>query len=180
MALSKQHLGLPTVSSKDSQVCCYFIHVYIWFFSAIYVSIIGQQGFWITDWTWYPWHQISWWRHQMETFSALLAICAGNSPVPGEFPTQRLVTRSFDVFFDLHLNKRLSKQSWGRWLETLSCPLWRHRNGKTQILATKKDLSHQVSKLVVFARFHVKGLPKPPECWGILNYENNWLSETLL
>ena len=54
----------------------------------------------------------AWWRHQMETFSALLAICAGNSPVPGEFPTQRPVTRSFDVFFDLHPNKRLSKQWW--------------------------------------------------------------------
>ena len=37
----------------------------------------------------------------METFSALLAICAGNSPAPGEFPSQRPVTRSFDVFFDL-------------------------------------------------------------------------------
>ena len=52
-----------------------------------------------------------WWRHQMETFSTLLAICAGNSPGTGEFPAQRPVTRSFDVFFDLHLNKRLSKQS---------------------------------------------------------------------
>ena len=41
----------------------------------------------------------------METFSALLAICAGNSPVPGEFPTQRPVTRSFDVYFDLRPNK---------------------------------------------------------------------------
>ena len=41
----------------------------------------------------------------METFSALLAICAGNSPVTGEFPAQRPVTRSFDVFFDLCLNK---------------------------------------------------------------------------
>ena len=60
--------------------------------------------------------------------SSLLAICAGNSPVPGEFPTQRPVTRSFDVFFDLGLNDRLSKQSWGWWLETLSCPLWRHPN----------------------------------------------------
>ena len=49
----------------------------------------------------------SWWRHQMETFSVLLAICAGNSPVTGEFPSQRPVTRSFDVFFDLRLNKRL-------------------------------------------------------------------------
>ena len=45
----------------------------------------------------------------METFSALLAICAWNSAVPGEFPAQRPVTRSFDVFFDLRLNKRLSK-----------------------------------------------------------------------
>ena len=44
----------------------------------------------------------------METFSALLAICAGNSPVPGEFPTQRPVTRSFDVYFDLRPDKRLS------------------------------------------------------------------------
>ena len=43
----------------------------------------------------------------METFSALLAICAGNSPVTGEFPTQRPVTGNFDVFFDLRLNKRL-------------------------------------------------------------------------
>ena len=74
------------------------------------------------------WHGNTWWRHQMETFSALLAICAGNSPVPGEFPTQRPVTRSFDVFFDLRLNKRLSKQSWGWWFETPSRPLWRHRN----------------------------------------------------
>ena len=71
---------------------------------------------------------ISWRRHQMETFSALLTICAGNSPVPGEFPTQRPVTWSFDVFFDLRLNKRLSKQSWGWWFETLSRPLWRHCN----------------------------------------------------
>ena len=70
----------------------------------------------------------SWWRHQMETFSAVLAICAGNSPVPGEFPAQRPVTRSFDVLFDLRPNKRLSKQSWGWWFETLSRPFWRHRN----------------------------------------------------
>ena len=70
----------------------------------------------------------SWWRHQMETFSALLAICAGNSPVPGEFPAQRPVTRSFAVFFDLRANKRLSKQWRGWWFETPSRPLWRHCN----------------------------------------------------
>ena len=64
-----------------------------------------------------PVTSVSWWRHQMETFSAWLALCAGNSPVPGEFPAQRPATRSFDVFFDLRLNKRLSKQSWGWWFE---------------------------------------------------------------
>ena len=53
----------------------------------------------------------------METFSTLLAVCAGNSPVPGEFPAQRPVTRSVDVFFDLRPNKRLSKQTWGWWFE---------------------------------------------------------------
>ena len=51
---------------------------------------------------------ISWWRHEMETFSALLAICAGRSPIAGEFPAQRPVTRSFDISFDLRLNERLS------------------------------------------------------------------------
>ena len=70
----------------------------------------------------------TWWRHQMETFSALLAICAGNSSVIGEFPAQRPVTRSFDVFFHLCLNKRLSKQAWGWWFETRSRSLWRHCN----------------------------------------------------
>ena len=71
----------------------------------------------------------AWWRHQMEAFSALLAICAGNSPVPGEFPAQRPVTRNFDVFFDLRPNKRLSKQPWGWWFETPTGSSWRHYNG---------------------------------------------------
>ena len=50
----------------------------------------------------------SWRRHQLETLSALLAFCVGNSPVTSEFPAQMLVTRSFDVFFDLGLNKCLT------------------------------------------------------------------------
>ena len=79
----------------------------------------------------------SWWRHQMETFSALLAICAGNSPASGEFPAQRPVTRSFDVFFDLCLNERLRKQSWGWWFETLLCPVWRHCNDQDKCAYTR-------------------------------------------
>ena len=83
----------------------------------------------------------SWWRHQMKTVSALLAICAGNSPVPGELPAQKPVTRHFDVFFDLRPNKRLSKQSWGWWLETPSYSLWRHHN---VLCAFESALSHYI------------------------------------
>ena len=83
----------------------------------IYVATLSQ------------WRQTrSCWRHQMETFPALLAICAGNSPAPGEFPAQRPVSRSLDVFFDLRLSKCLSKQSWCWCFETPSSPLWRQCN----------------------------------------------------
>ena len=68
------------------------------------------------------------WRHQMETFSALLAFCEGNSPVTGEVPSESAVTPSFDVFFDLCPNKRLSKPSRRRWFKTPSHSLWRHPN----------------------------------------------------
>ena len=56
----------------------------------------------------------------------------GNSLVTGEFPALRPVTRSFDVSFDLRLNKRFSKQWWGWWVETPSRPLWRHCNDTGQ------------------------------------------------
>ena len=83
---------------------------------------------------------VTWWRHQMETFSALLAFCAGKSPAIGEFPTQKPVTWSFDVSLICALNKRLSKQSWGWWFETPSCSLWRHRN---ELLMTVKRCSRK-------------------------------------
>ena len=70
----------------------------------------------------------AWWRHQIEKFSTLLALCEGNTPVTGGFPSQRPVTRSFGVFYDLRLNKRLSKQSRRRWFWTSSRSLWRHCN----------------------------------------------------
>ena len=79
--------------------------------------------------------------------SALLAICAWNSPVPGEFPLQRPVTRGFDAFFDLRLNKQMRNQSWGSWLETLSRPLWRHCN-------TMPHVQLIISKSYFFQRFH--------------------------
>ena len=73
----------------------------------------------------------AWLRHQMETFTTLLALCAGNSPVTGEFPSQRPVTRGFDVCCDRRLSKWLSKQSRRRWFETPRSSLWRHSNETT-------------------------------------------------
>ena len=80
--------------------------------------------------TWESKLAFPWWRHQMETCSALLDLCVGNSSVTGEFPTQRPVTRSFDDFFDLRLNERLSKQSPGWWIETPMRSLWHHGDVK--------------------------------------------------
>ena len=82
--------------------------------------------------------------HQIEIFSALLAICVGNSPVTGEFPTQRPVMQSFDVYFDLCLNKRWSRQLEGRWVETPSRPLWHHCDEDKWVLVC-----------------HVEGFPLP-------------------
>ena len=72
---------------------------------------------------------IAWWRHQMETFSALLALCAGNSPVTGAFPAQGPVTRSFDVsLICAWINSWVNNREWGWWFETPSRSLWRPCN----------------------------------------------------
>ena len=83
----------------------------------------------------------AWWRHQMVTLSALLALCDGNSPVTGEFPSQRPVTQNFDVLFDLCLNKQLSKQLICPWFETPSCSLWHHCKKYLQYNFSVKELN---------------------------------------
>ena len=82
---------------------------------------------------------ISWIHHQMDTFSSSLALCAANIPVTGEFPPQRLVTQSFDVFSGLPLQKRLSKCSRRRWLGTPSRSLWCHRNDYEKLPAPRQN-----------------------------------------
>ena len=94
----------------------------------------------------------SWWRHQMETFSALLAIWAGNSPVTDEFPAQRSVTRNSDIFSDLRLNKRLSQQS----------DLWRHRTHYDDI------------EMVAFCRNDVTYLTTTHCCWDLQFSGRSW------
>ena len=82
-----------------------------------------------------------WWRHQMEAYCALLALRVGNSPVTGEFPAQVPVTRGFDAFFDLRLNKRLSKQSLGWWYETPSGLLWLQCTAVVIIMTASSNVS---------------------------------------
>ena len=89
---------------------------------------------------------LSWWRYQMETFFALLT---------GEIPAQRPVTRSFDVFFDLCLNKRLSKQSWGWWFMTPSRSLWRHCNDEEWPCMPSSPKMNEAS----FAKYFQKNSP---------------------
>ena len=66
----------------------------------------------------------------------------------GEFPTQRPVTSSFDVFFDLRLNKRLSKQPWGWRFETPSWPLWRHCNAENHHKPSRWMFKHTVNAYI--------------------------------
>ena len=84
------------------------------------------------------WHNdVFKWKH----FPRLLALCVGISTVTGEFPAQKPVTRSFDVFLDLRLDKQLSKQSWG-WFETSSRSLWRHCNDHEWIQSIWMQSTH--------------------------------------
>ena len=62
----------------------------------------------------------------METFFTLLTLCEGNPPITGGFPLQTPATQSFNIFFDMRLNKRFSKQSKRRRFETQLSILWRH------------------------------------------------------
>ena len=116
------HQWIPLTKASDAELWCF-----LW--SAPEYSII-QIRLCLLRWQNVAKNRIddSWWRHQMETFTALPAICAGNLPVTGEVPSQSPVMRSFDVFFDLRLNKRLSKQWWGWWFEMPSRSLWRQCN----------------------------------------------------
>ena len=92
---------------------------------------------------------------------------------PGEFLAQRLVSRSFDVFFDLRLNKRLSKQSWGWWFEMLSRPLWRHRN----VTMTYRTCILFQRRIIIMWLFNMNNkLPVLciPHCIRVTNRDPHW------
>ena len=102
----------------------------------------------------------------------------GDFTGPGEFPTQRPVTRSFDVFFDLRPNKRLSKQSWGWWFETLSRSLWRHCNGVVPLLEHRRyaspALTHRYFAYTPLNAFSRKEAPLCLHHWIQLILQTIW------
>ena len=82
------------------------------------------------------------WKYHRSTSPVLCMMTSSNGNIfrvtghlCGEFTGHRGIprTKASDAelwcYLDLHLNKRLSKQSWGWWFETLSRSLWRHGNG---------------------------------------------------
>ena len=118
--------------------CCkvllYFskIRYLVWFIFHFTNNIKTWLGFCTTDDYWQFTHRVrphAWWRHQMETFSPILVLCAGNSPDTGEFPALRPVTRSFDVFFSIcaTINGWVNKREAGDWRRHRA-PLWRQYN----------------------------------------------------
>ena len=101
--------------------------------------------------------QLVW--HPKQKGSNMMTSSNGNifrvtGPLCGEFtdlrwnPLTKPVTRSFDVVFDLRLDKRLSKQSWGWWFETPSCSLWRHCNVIISHTARSPDNTNQYNKIL--------------------------------
>ena len=74
------------------------------------------------------------------TIFYVMALCDGNPPATDGFPSQRPVKRSFDVFFDLHQNKRLSKHSRRRWFEMPSRSLYRHCNVQEEMTRNKDHI----------------------------------------
>ena len=103
----------------------------------ISMELFSMSNKWVTKTSTYFMGYIIWLKtkrhpHMMTSLNGNIfrvtgPLC-GEFTDPGEFPTQRPVTWSFDVFFDLRLNTRLSKQPWGWWFETPSWSLWRQCN----------------------------------------------------
>ena len=147
----------------------------------------------------------SWWSHQIEKFSALLALCEGNSAVTGGFSSRSPVTRSFNVFYDVRLNKQLSKHSRCRWFETPWHSLWRRCNPmiiKRAIGAPKNNIfcatffqhvstfkhhstSLNVSNFLFSRVWHRLDCKSPPQSSLIreiphYRYSSCWLNELLM
>ena len=117
--------------------------------------------------------------------STLLALCAGNSPVTGEFPAQRPVTLSFGVFFDLHLNKRLSKLLWDWLFQTPLRSLWSHCNDpKINLVVAMGTINQSLwfwsqNIFEELSRCHSRWCPDLLHCQGISSHSIDYVVKSL-
>ena len=109
-------IGIPIFNIKQSHDCLTFVMEILMPRKAVFIL------------KWGPTSGIHMMMSSNGNIFRVTGPLCGEFTGPGEFSAQRPVTRSFDVFFDLRLNKRLSKQPWGWWFETPAWSLWRHRN----------------------------------------------------
>ena len=123
------------------------------------------------EWVTYPYlvltifPTITWWRHQMEIFPALLALCAGNSPFTGEFPTQRTVTRSLDTFFDMCLNKG--------WVNNREADDWRRHWAHNDVIVMSTYILNYSSRYIEWKcnYWRPQDELRCSPCWW---HSNNW------
>ena len=112
----------------DKTCAALYIYTYIWYDIYIYIYMYIHIRKLIDIKHRQPLQQVLMMPLSNGNIFRVTGHLCGEFTGPRWIPAQRPVMRSFDVFFDQRLNKRLSKQSWGWWFETLSCPLWRHCN----------------------------------------------------
>ena len=111
----------------------WLIHALSWCWSSL--SLVANRGPMMTS--------------SNENIFRITWFCAGNWLLTGEFPSHRPVTWSFDVFYDLRLNKQLSKQSWGWWFEMPSRSWWCHCNAISHIVLQCKNVILKKLSLLV-------------------------------
>ena len=157
--MCKSLIILKMISNKSMQICSSWI--------ALKHGYNTMQFITCDNWTWIIQRDhktemnrdglmtASWWHHQMETFPLYWPFVRGIHQ-SGEVPAQRPVMRSFDVFFDLCLNKRLNKQLRGWWFEMISGPLWCHYNDISVVIALVVNVSPLLHTF--------------PETWGMTWY----------
>ena len=118
-----------------SKFCCALFCLWLYYHFFIWHIYPYHSG--LLHWHWsnhlivlvplkYPWR--TWVNQSIMMTSSKGNIFHVTGQLCGEFTGLRPVTRSFDVFFYLRLNKKFSKQWWGWWIETPSRLLWRHCN----------------------------------------------------
>ena len=135
--------------------CRHFDVIYVighWLHRKLSKWQLSLQPLMKISWKWHFRPCVTKWQlplHMMTSSNGIIfrftGLLWGEPPVTGGFPSQRPVTRSFDVFFDLRLNKRLSKQSRRRWFETQSRSLWRHCN---------EPVTHEDIPMRIFIRYN--------------------------